>query len=276
MRSFTLLALAASLALAPAAFAGDEDDKHENYFKTDDNLDLGEIVLEANNVNAQDDVLVFKTKVKNVSTDWIFIKKHEIEFEVGGQSLKPYDGKEKPSLVIEPEKDKSLNLKLKGSGLHVDEFSVQLKGVYKAASAGTPMKTGDFVLPPANNNIEYGPFKCSVTSHDQATQVTKTTWECQYTGDGIGYIDASRIGVQIESGDQFASTFRKNKPAMLMHNDKTKFTTTFEIEKRIVDMQFATLQLQWGETFSESKLEAVDSDSWDFAIDEALTTEKNQ
>ncbi|MCO4769575.1 MAG: hypothetical protein KDA24_06045 [Deltaproteobacteria bacterium] len=275
MRSLTLLALAASLALSPVAFAGDEDDKHENYFKTDDNLDLGDLVVEAGNVNAQEDVVVFKAKMKNATSDWIFVKKHEIEFDVGGQTMKPFDGKEKPSIVIDPEGKKSLSLKLKGSGLHVDEITVDFKGVYKASSSGETLAGPEFVLPPAKNKAELGPFKCSVTAHDQATKVTKTSWECQYTGDGIGYIDASGISVKIQTGDEFASTFRKNKPAMLKHNEKAKFTTTFEIEKRIVDMQFATLELHWGDTFSEAKLESVDSDTWDFELDEELTAEKN-
>jgi len=273
MRTLTLLALAASLAFAPSAFA--DDDKHENYFKADE-LDLGDITVEMKNANAQDDVLVFKTKVNNQTQDWIFIKKHELEFEVGDQTLQPYDGKEKPALVIDPEKSKSLSLKIKGSGLHVDEFTVDFKGVYKAAAKGKTAKGPEFVLPPAKNKAELGPFECKVTSHDQATKVTKTTWECTYTGDGIGYVDASGISVKIQTGEEFASTFRKNKPAMLKHNESTKFTTTFEIEKRIVDMQFATLELLWNDTFSESKLEAVDSDTWDFELDEELTAEKNE
>jgi hypothetical protein len=275
MRIGILLVLVASLIVTPAAFASDDEDKHENYLKTSEDLDLGEVVVEAGTVTAQENVVVFKAKMKNVTQDWIFVRKHEIEFQIGGKTVKPYSGKEKPAIVIGPEKSKSLSLKLKGSGFHVEEMTVDFKGIYKAAATGEVMVGSKFVYPPSSNNVSMGPFKCSVTSHDQATKVTKTTWECQYTGDGIGYVDASGLSVKIESGEQFASTFRKNKKVMLKHNEKAKFTTTFEIEKRIVDMQFAQLELLWGETFSESQLEAVDSDSWDFEFDEELTAEKN-
>jgi hypothetical protein len=284
MRSFSILSLAFALALTPPAFAGEDEeeeadaptDDHENHMKTDDNLDLGDIVVESSSMIAQETRVDFKGKVRNQGNDWIFVKRHEVEFALGGNTVKAFEGKEKPDLVIEPEKSKTLQLKLKGTGLHVDKLTVDMKGVYKASASGTPLPGVPFVLPPASNNAEFGPFNCSVTSHDQATKMTKTTWECQYTGDGIGYIDASKISVKIQSGEQFANTFRKNKNAMLMHNDKAKFTTTFEIEKRIVDMQFATLELLWGDTFAEAKLKSVDSDTWDFELDEALTAEKNQ
>ncbi len=275
MRISLLLVSVALLIWSPPAFGGDEEDKHENYLATSGALDLGALVVEAGTVSAQDDVVVFKAKMINQTGDWIFVKRQELAFQLGEKTIQPYSGKEKPEIVISPEKTKPLSLKLKGSGLHVDKMSVDFKGVYKAAARGQTMEGPKFVLPPASNSATMGPFNCSVLSHDQATKVTKTVWECQYSGDGVGYVDASSLSVKIESGEQFASTFRKNKRAVLRHNEKTKFTTTFEIEKRIVDMQFATLDLLWGETFSESTIEPVESATWDFEIDEELTAEKN-
>lgn len=272
MRSVSAVVLIAALAASPAALA--EEEGHENWLAGDE-LDLGDAVVELKSAIAQDDKINLKADVKNAGTDWIFLKKHELVFKAGDQTLKPWDGNEKPPLVIPPEKSKGLSVAVKGAGLHVEELTVDFQGMYKASSTGEPVEAADFQLPPTTNNVTYGNFDCSVTYHDQATKVTKTQWECTYTGDGIGYIDPAKLGVKIQTGQEFASTFRKNKTAMLEHNEKAKFTTTFEVEKRIVDMQFATMQILWRDTFSEAKLQPIDSMEWDLEIDEALTAEKN-
>ena len=219
--------------------------------------------------------MLVKFDIKNQTSDWIFLKKHEMVIDADGQELKPFDGKEKPALVIAPDKNKGLSLKLKGENLHVETVTVTFSGLYKAAATGKTLEVGEFQLPPSQNNVDVGPFACNVTSHDQATKITTTKWDCTYTGDGIGMIDASQVGVKIQTGAEFSNTFRKNKEARLMKGESAKFTTTFEIEKRIIDMQFATMQLQWRKTFSESKIQPLDAAEVEFELDEELTAEKN-
>lgn len=275
MRRLASLTLALTgLALSSVAFAGDDPEDHENYLKADE-LDTGDVVITAKKVIAQEDHVALKFDIQNSTSDWIFLKKHEMVIDADGQELKPYGGKEKPSLVIAPDKKKGLSLKVKGSGLHVEEATVTFSGLYKANAKGEVLKLGEFQLPPSQNNVDVGPFNCDVTSHSQETKITKTGWECTYTGEGIGYIDASQVGVKIQTGQEFGNTFRKNKEAMLKKGESAKFTTTFEIEKRIVDMQFATMQLQWRKTFSESKIQPLDAEEMDFELDEELTAEKN-
>ena len=275
MRRVASLTLAlAGLAFSSVAFAGDEAEDHENYLKADE-LDTGDVVIKSKKAIAQEDHIALKLEIQNSTSDWIFLKKHEMVIDADGQELKPYDGKEKPSLIIEPDKKKSLSLKLKGSGLHVEEATVTFSGLYKANAKGEVLKLGEFQLPPSQNNVDVGSFSCDVTFHDQATKITTTKWECTYNGDGIGYIDASQIGVKIQTGAEFGNTFRKNKEAMLTKGESAKFTSTFEIEKRIIDMQFATMQLQWRKTFSESKIQPLDAEDMEFELDEELTAEKN-
>ena len=84
MRQLASLVIAASLAIAPSALAGDEAEDHENWLKTDDNLDLGDLQVEAGNVIAQEEHVVFKAKMLNQTSDWLFVKKHELEFTIDG------------------------------------------------------------------------------------------------------------------------------------------------------------------------------------------------
>ena len=272
MRRLSSLALALSLFGASTALAGDE---HENWLRADA-LDLGEASLELKSCIAQETQINLDFKVSNVTADYIFVKKHELVIKAGDQSLKPFDGKEKPAVLIDPNGKKSIPLKVTGAGLHVEAVTLTTSGFYKASGSGTPLKLDDFQLPPSNNNVEVGPFKCAVTSHSQATKITTTKWSCTYSGQGVGYVDASKIGVKIATGTEFANTARTNKPAMLSPGETATFVTTFEIEKRIIDMQFATMQLQWREALAEAPIEALDAQDWELELDAAITADKNK
>ncbi len=281
MRRIAAVSLALSVLFSSSlALAGKKDkepdpNEHENWLQADE-LDTGDILVTLKKAIAQGNKINLSVDVKNQTNDWIFIKKHELVFDAGGQTLQPYGGKEKPSLIIPPDKKKGLSVKVGGEGLHVEEMTVTFSGVFKAAAKGEVKKAADFQLPPARNSVTAGNFDCTVLSHSQETKVTATKWECEYTGEGIGYIDAREIGVKIQTGAEYSSTFRKNKAAMLTKGEKAKFTTTFEIEPRIVDMQFATMALLWRDTFAESEIEALDAEDMEFELNEELTTEKNE
>ncbi len=254
---------------------GPDENDHENWLKADD-LDTGDILVTAKKAIAQGNKINLSLGFKNQTSDWIFLKKHEMVLNAGGQELKPYDGKEKPSLVIEPDGKATLPLKFGGSDLHVEKMTLTFSGLYKAAAKGEVKKAADFQLPPSQNNVTAGNFECAVLNHKQETSDTTTKWECEYTGDGIGYVDASQIGVKLQTGAEYSNTFRKNKEARLQKGEKTSFTTSFVIEKRIIDMQFATMTMLWRDTFAESEIVALDAEDMDFELDEATTTEKNE
>lgn len=283
MRRFTALSFAALLlAASPSALAGKaakedatpDPNEHENHLQAED-LDTGDVLITFKKAIAQGNKINFSLGVKNQTGDWSFIKKHELVVTADGQELKPFDGKEKPSLILEPDGKKGLSFKVGGSGLHVEEATVTFSGLYKADSKGRVKKAKDFQLPPSQNNVAAGNFACTVTDHSQETKITITKWECEYTGDGIGYIDPSQIGVKLQTDAEYSNTFRKNKTAMLTRGEKARFTTTFEIEARIIDMQFATMALLWRDTFSESEIEPLEAEVMEFELNEELTAEKN-
>ena len=125
--------------------------------------------------------------------------------------------------------------------------------------------------------MESGNFSVNLKQIKQETKETWARFEVKYDGDDYGIVDPSRISVRIEGGQQFANDNRKSKTILLEKGDKKTIGAIFHIPAKVVDMQFATLMVQWGEAMMETKAEPFEIDeSVIFEIDDALTTEKNK
>jgi hypothetical protein len=225
---------------------------------------------------AQDDLIVIKFKLFNDSPDYVFYNPNRMVVDVSGKKMQEGDGRGGKLGVIDPGKKGGGEIKLKGSGLHVAELTVDPQGIQRVPASGEVLKAADFSLPASNNEFKTGGFTCNLTKTSQSTDLTAAQFSCVYGGEGLGFIDPAKVGVKVPSGQEFANTNRKIKAGVVKSGDTFSFLVTFEILKQTVDMQFATLQVLWRDAFSESKPNQVASQPWQFKLNEALTTEKNQ
>ncbi len=259
-RNISILLVAAfAISISGQALAQKKDDpKHTNYYNDiEEAIEADDVVLELTNGISRMDFLKFKTKFTNTSNDFLLIDPSKFIVKVDGVDTKP---KEK-AFILAPNSKKSKTIDVKdGANFHVDEFEVVIGGFSKISLDGTVAPADDFQLPAATNVIKAGNFEVNLKQLKQETKETWARFAIKYKGEGYGIVDPSRISVKIESGKQFANDNRKSKTILLEKGDSKTISATFHIPAKVVDMQFATLMVQWGESMVETKAVPFDVD----------------
>lgn len=252
-----------------------DDPKYTNYYKdVEEALEAKEVTLEFTNGVSRLDMLKFKTKFTNNTNDFLLIDPSKFTITGDGTENNP---KEK-EFILDPNEKKSKTIDLKGKeNLRYDEFEVAPEGFARISVDGTPVNMPEFQLPASVNNIESGSFEVNLKRLKQETKETWAVFSIKYTGNDYAIIDPSRISIKTEAGDQYANEFRKSKTILLEKGDSKTVNAVFHIPAKVVDMQFATLFVQWGEAMTETNAEAFEIDeSVTFELDETLTEEKNK
>lgn len=252
-----------------------DDPKYTYYYSdVDDAIEANEVVMEFTNGVSRVDMCKFKTKFTNNTSDFLLIDPSKFTVSTDGNKHHP---KEK-AFKLGPNGKKSKTIDVKeGEGLRAESIEVTPAGFSRISTDGTPTKMADFQLPASVNNIESGNFAVNLKQLKQETKETWARFEVKYTGDDYAIVDPSRISVTIESGKQYANDNRKSKTILLEKGDKKTISAIFHIPAKVVDMQFATLMVQFGDAFSETKAEAFEVDeSVTFEVNEALTEDKNK
>lgn len=251
------------------------DDKYTHYFKdVEEALESKAVVIELTNGVSRKDFLKFKAKYTNNTNDFLLVDPSKTTLTLGAVEVSP---KEK-QFILDPNDKKSKTIDLKdGADFMVESFEVAPEGFAIISTDGTPVKMPDFQLPASTNNIESGNFSINLKNLKQETKETWARFEIKYAGDDYAIVDPSRISVKIESGQQFANDNRKSKTILLEKGDTKVISAIFHIPAKVVDMQFATLMVQWGDAMMETKAEPFELDeSATFELDEGLTAEKNK
>lgn len=260
------------LTLISAGLADDAD--HTNHFAAMPPTETEVVSIQFADAVARQDFAKMKATLTNNTTDYLVYKLAETELHFEHGDYNANTGMLKGDLVIEPKKSGSRTVEASGGDqFHVDSFSVDLKGLYRAVNTGD-VEAPDFQLPASANEFSAGNFTCSLAGLKQETKETKADFKCTYLGDGLGFITSSRAGVTVE-GQTFANDNKRSKDKVLKPGDEAKITLVFHVPAKHADMQFATMQVAWGETFQEASLEAVEVPTATFAVDPGLTAEKN-
>jgi len=275
--SIAILALSFLLPATTDAKPKPKDDpKHENHYEDIAPLELDDIRIAIFKQHSQMEFALFKAKFENETSDFLVIRKEAPVFIFDFGNHQPFDGDRKKPIIIKPEGKASHTYKVTGGAdFHVAEFSVEMKGFMRAPLDGKPHQAPDFQLPAAANNFDAGPFACKLLGVKQETKETVAKFECKYKGKEIGFVDSSRLSFAIENGQKFANQDRKAGPRLMFPGDSIKFNAVAKIPAKVVDMQFATLQVVWGESFIESKLVPIEVPTLEFELDAAKTAEAN-
>ena len=256
------------------AFSQKENDpKYEIHYKQLNEQETDNYTLKITDAHSQQTFTMFRLHLTNKTTDYLILKAEEINFIYDFGVLHP----KKKDYLIEP--GESLNKVIKVSDaskdFHVKSLKVKINGIYKLSSKGEVIKMPDFQLPANKNYIEAQGVSCKLNNLSKETQQTVVQFKCTYKGNNYLIINPLKASAKIEDGREFAPVNRKAKTKMITKNKKKKFSLYFEIQAKIIDMQFATFNIVWHDAFRESKPEKIDGVDLNFEYDEEKTKLKN-
>lgn len=191
----------------------------------------------------------FKMRVFNKTNDYILIKPSEITLTADGKSFTSKDR----TFVVPPNDEAHLVIDFKGSGMQFENYSLDVKGIYKASAGGKITETANFELPPSKKEFTSGGFSCTLKKSDSKTDKTVARFECAYNGDGVGVIQPNKAIAVMPNGTDNPTT-KKTKAMVLEKGVTEDFTLVYTEVRGAGDMQKKAIQVKWGETFRESKL----------------------
>ncbi len=140
-----------------------------------------------------------------------------------------------------------------GDKFHVDKLTVDLNCFARLAITGAHQKIPNFVIATSSNkNFKAGNFSYKVLKLVKETRETYVLFEVEYTGTDFGIVDASKLVVKLDNGEEFKN-YKLARLRILHPGKKMKVGTVFRIPVKTANMHDVNLELVWKETFIESK-----------------------
>lgn len=264
---FTLLLVSIIL------YSNAQNADHTNYYKEVPVILKDNYSVKFSDVVAKAVYCKMAIEIENKTSDYMIYKEQETGFIYPHGEFHP----KKKSNILDPNSSKKRTLDVSDDNrFHVDTFTLDFRGLYLIPIKGQTMSAADFTIPTSINEFDAGPFHVKCTKVKQETDETKVQFACTYTGDKIGLVNPAKLSVKIASGQEFANDDKKASIEVLEKGDEIKFNAVFHIPGKIVDMQFATMEIIWNDTFVESTPKAADPELIEFQIDPGLTQGKNK
>ncbi|HIP31297.1 MAG TPA: hypothetical protein EYG86_00900 [Crocinitomicaceae bacterium] len=276
MLSIKFLTSIAVLSISLTATSQKDKGYERIYYNTPEIFSNDEVNIEIKNIVAQKDHCKMNFKIANNTSDYLLVVPNDTKVKYASEEFSP-DMKE---YFIKPNKSKAKTLLVNGGDRFLkDNFLLQSASIYKISLEDEKIETANFQLPASKNNFTTGDFKIILKKYDASTKEAKAVFEVSYTGNNIGVIIPSNLSVTAtrKKSDQqvtYANDNKKSEPLILRKGEKTKFSAVFHIPGKIVDMQFATMQINWNNTFSETKPMLLEKPEFKIEINQALTEEK--
>ncbi len=275
----TLLALGLTFATSSIQAQISEDHIKHSYHFDVQTIETPELTFEFSGAHTQQEFVYVKVKITNKTNDYILYKMKDSFFSMpSGQAQVKGGGLLKGSnVLIEPKGKESVTFKVSGSNFHVKDVKLNLSGFNRVSSKGKAFTAPDFTLPASNNSFETGPFECVLNKSEQKTSETKAEFECTYKGDQVAIVDPSKSSLtSAKLTQKYANDNKKDKADILYPNDTYKFDVVAHIPGKVLDMQFATLIVQWNGTFTESTAVPLKTVTAPFVFNQETTNLKNK
>ncbi|MFN3402844.1 MAG: hypothetical protein ACK40G_02040 [Cytophagaceae bacterium] len=253
------------------------DPKHENWYSVA-NVETDDLLIEFSGSHSQQEFTTTKVKVTNKTNDYILWKTTESIFKYEFGEFKPAKGMlSDGNMLLGPGESDTKTLKVSGGNkFHVDNLKLILDGFYKIAFEGNAIDAPDFKLPPNVNDFKAGKFEVSLDKLKKETKETEAKFKVKYTGTNVGFLDPSRCVVKIPNGQEYATANRKDKKQILFPGDTENIKAVFQVPGKVVDMQFANLEILWKDTFREAKAVPFKVGTAEFVLDPGMTEGKNR
>ncbi len=256
------LFLALALVVAVPTFAQDKKEKKEKkekeekkpkkdekFFYKNATIETDDYKLYIEDAVALEGFSKFKIKVFNKTNDFLFVKASEMLFISGDKSI---SNSEKP-FVVSPNDEGSKVVDFKGTEMQVKNYTLELKGIYKASANGKTMDVPLFDLPASKNDFTVGNFSCLLKDYKANTDRAYAKFECTYSGDNIGIINPYKAACIMPNGVENA-TSKRSKGVLLERGNSETFSLTFDEMVGAGDLQKKPIKVKWNDTFKEGKL----------------------
>jgi len=249
-----------------------DDPKHENHYKQIETIENDFYKIEFSDAHSQQAFSLVKVRITNKTDDYLFFEPSECTFKYDFGTFIP-KGKRQ---IIKPNKSNSKVLKVTGKqNFHVEHLEIEINGLYLVPVKGELVEIEKFQLPAAKNSVSAGGFELNLIDTKQQTDETLAKFKCTFKGTEIGLLDPSKIVITTEKG-VWANESRKSKSILMEKGDSKKFTAEFRIPGKILDMQFATMHMDWKDAFQITKKQKLEASSHQLTIDPGLTHGKNK
>lgn len=271
----SMVCLSTGLLFSQATFAQKKDSPdHTNCYR-EVSKETPELKIEVVDGVSRMEYIKFKLKLTNYTNDFIVYKPKESSFTVSGKEFAVSDR----LLLLSPLDKGSRVLDVKGNGtnVHVDAFTFNLKGLGKIEANAPSVPAPNFKLPASVNEFTAGNFKVQMLKLDKQTDETKVKFKVTYVGRDYGLINPGALAVKAEkTGDTEYANAKKQDAFLLANGESETFTASFLIPGRVVDMQFANMEIVWRDTFKDSKLTLLGDQAIEITLDEGKTAGKNK
>ena len=274
------LILTFSIAIATLyVFAQNKPAGYEIYYKAIEAVSTDDIKVEILGNHCQADFCRLKIKITNNTKDYIILKTEELEFVLEHDTYNPAA----KNIIINPFKSATKTITVDGDNrFQVENYTLNLKGFYRLPIGSESVIMEKIALPAQKNEFNAGKFNCKINGEIiKETKVTEFPCICTYKGTDVAIINQSNIVVKLEGGQEYATTNRGSKlqtaktDNLVFPGEKKKIKAVFKVPAKISDMQFANLEIDFKDTFKESKLIPMILPAQKFVIDPGMTQGKN-
>ena len=242
-----LLTLIFTLTMITTAMA-----KGDKVMYKDKTIETPDVSISIENAVATEAYSKFKIRIKNKTNDVLVFKPQELVFVIDG---KEYSAIQEKTLTIGPSDEGTKVVDLKGGGFTVNNYSLKVGSIYKAKAIGSPLSVPNFKLPASANDFTIGGFKCTMKKQVRRTDVTEVSFDCNYTGSHIGFVNPGKISLKMPNGREYANMHHSRHPLMLAKGETDDFALVWKkIPVSDGDMQFVDMQILFGQAFTEASL----------------------
>ena len=261
---------------ATSVFAQDVSGYEKVFYNSPDNQSNDNCELTISKVVSTSEYSKLGLKISNSSSDFLFYNSKESTFTFPFGDKHPVE----KAVYIKPGGSKTKTLSVNGGDQFLQkQYSVNIAGLYRIPMDGETTPVDNFKLPASSNSMTAGNFKIALQKYDASTKEAKAVFECTYTGDKVAIVNGSNLSVTATNKKTnedvvYANDNKKSKPQILNPGDKVKVTASFHIPGKIVDMQFATMNILWNNTFVETEAIPMDAFVFNLEMNEAMTEEK--
>ena len=242
------------IAISAVSFSQKTNDYEKITYTVPEDITTNEYSISTKNVVSTKEYCKLAITITNKTDDILMFmpKQGTFKFEFGDR--KP-DAK---NFYIMPHNSKTKTLTVKGGDKFLQEkFSAKFGLLIHISTKEEVVPTPNYTIPATKNSFKTGDFNVVLKKYTASTKEAKAVFECTYNGPTIAVVNPIHLAVSATNKDGvvviYANDNKKNKPTPLINGEKVKISAVFHIPGRIVDMQFATMEILWNDTFIITK-----------------------
>jgi hypothetical protein len=254
------------------------DPKKEIHYKDIPPIVTNEYVLSFHDMHSQATFTLVRVEFENKTDGYLTLDLTKIGFtyvDKGTLNFKGYlfAGESK---LIGPHDKKDFTVKVTDDGgwMQVNQFHLTVDGIAIYPADGMKITPPEFKLPASKNSIDAGVVSLNLLKVKQTTDVAAAQFEFNYKGQSAMVVDYSKMSIRTEAGQVYANVYKKSNPEFSFPNESSKGFVQVAIPIQVVDMQFATLYVQFNDAIQELQKEDLPKQEVNFEIDVAQTEAK--